>query len=66
MKERELNTEEVKQVYAEITKLNLEPYDIVYEKKCSEYLYALNGKNYRLIYDRDGDWFCDIIYEQEV
>ena len=41
----------------------MEPYDIQYESKCAELYYEVAGKKYRLIYDQNCDWFCDIAYE---
>ena len=65
MTERELSAEEVKQVYAKICELKLMPFDIEYYRKFSEQFYHLDGKQYRLVFDPQGDWFCDIIYEGE-
>lgn len=64
--ERELNAEETKQVYDKICELNLEPFDVYRDSKYSEQHYHLDGKDYRLIYDPDGDWFADIIYETNI
>ena len=61
--ERELDVEETKAVYNKISELKLKPFDIQREDKCKEFFYELDGKQYRLIYDVTGDWFCDIIYE---
>lgn len=41
----------------------LKPFDEQYTKDCAEFYYHLDGKQYRLIYDHSGDYFCDIIYE---
>lgn len=64
MIERELSNDEVKLIYGQIVNdTNLEPFSQVVEGKSGELFYKLNDKQYRLIYDRDFDWFCDIIYE---
>ena len=63
MIERELSADEIKHVYKQISDAKLEPFDIEYDRKSSDFYYELNGKQYRLIYDGSGDWFCDIIYE---
>lgn len=63
MTEVELSAEETKSVYKQICDAKLEPFNIEYDEDCSEFYYELNGKKYRLIYDRAGDWFCDIIYQ---
>ena len=61
MQERELNKEETKAIYEKTR--NLEPYEIEYEDQCAELYYEIEGKKYRLIYDQDCNWFCDIAYE---
>lgn len=63
MTERELTAEETQQLYKEISAAKLEPFSIEFESDCSEVYYDYKGKQYRLIYDRAGDWFCDIIFE---
>lgn len=63
MIERQLTTEEIEAVYKEICNSKLEPFEIEYDSDYSEMYYDHKGKQYRLIYDRAGDWFCDIIYE---
>lgn len=65
MIERELNSEEVKNIYQRINELDLDPIHTVLERKCAEAYYELDGKQYRLIYTPDFDWFCDIIYEAQ-
>jgi len=61
--ERELSEEETRQVYEKICELKPKPFDRHYDRKHSEFYYEVDGKQYRLIYDAGGDWFCDIIYE---
>jgi hypothetical protein len=63
MTEVQLTAEETKLVYNQICDANLEPFKIEYDKDWSEFYYELDDKKYRLIYDRAGDWFCDIIYQ---
>jgi hypothetical protein len=63
IKERELDEVETKSVYKKICEQKLKPFDEQNEDKCKEFYYELDGKQYRLIYDQSGDWFCDIIYE---
>lgn len=66
MEQRELSGHEVAQIYKQICDLKLEPVDIIYEHKFSEQIYNLDGKQYSLVFDREGEWFCDIIYEESV
>lgn len=61
MIERELSHDETKVIYN--MAYGMEPYKIEYEKDCSELYYNIAGKKYRLIYDRECDWFLDIAYE---
>ena len=63
MSERELNAQETKEVYDAISAARLEPFDSEVVDKCGELYYELNGKQYRLIYDTNFDWFCDIMFE---
>jgi len=65
MIERELTPDEVKSIYQRINELKIDPIHTVYERKCAEEYYELDGKQYRLIYTPDFDWFCDIIYEAQ-
>ena len=66
MIERELSDVEVKEIYGQIVNdTKLKPFNSVVEGKCGEVYYELNGKQYRLIYDQNFDWFCDIIFEGE-
>lgn len=62
MTEIELNAEETAIVYKQVCDLKLKPFDVQTEEDFTEIYYHLNGKQYRLIYDRSGDYFCDIIY----
>lgn len=64
--ERELDAQEVEEVYAAICNAKLKPVDIYREAKFSEFMYELNGKLYRLVYDPSGDYFCDIIFEEDL
>lgn len=63
IQERELDRDETQQVYDKICAAKLKPFSYHYDRKHSEFFYELDGKQYRLIYDPSGDWFCDIIYE---
>ena len=64
--ERTLTPEETKVVYKKLCALvcskQLKPFDIQYDADCSEFYYDCDGVQYRVIYDRPGDWFLDIIY----
>lgn len=63
MKERELSTAEAMEIHDCICELNLKPLRKEREDKCGELFYLLDDKQYRLIYDLNFDYFCDIAYE---
>lgn len=65
MTERELSQSEVKEIYNRICSEKIPEFDVEYTSESTEFYYELDGKQYRLIYDRSADWFCDIIYEGE-
>ena len=61
--ERVLTEAETKAVYDLICQLKIKPYNQEIHHKCGELYFELDGKKYRLIYDQNFDWFCDIAYE---
>lgn len=63
MRERELNAEETAAIYKIVCDNDIEPYNSYRESKCTDLYYNINGKKYRLVYDAQCDWFCDIAYE---
>lgn len=63
IQERELSEEETQVIYAKICEVKPKAFDSYHDGDVSEFYYEVEGKQYRLIYDVGGDWFCDIIYE---
>jgi hypothetical protein len=63
MSERELSAVETKEIYEAIHASKIQPVSQEVVDKCGEACFELNGKQYRLIYDTNFDWFCDIIFE---
>jgi hypothetical protein len=65
MIERELSAVEAKEVMAKVDALNIDSFKVEYDRKSSDHFFLVEGKQYRMIFDREGDWFLDIGYEGE-
>ena len=61
--ERKLSAAETNEIYSKINVQRIKEFKIERESKCMELYFEVDSKQYRLIFDSTGDWFCDIAYE---